>query len=158
MMRRGFGGGLTWQRWIVISPDVLDAPAAARRYLLAHEWGHVRRGHAAVLVAVAGVASVLVAAAVLSRFAPKSALLVAIAFAAMAFILVAAFWVLHEDREFEADVEAARWKGASAALEGFDWMTGFVGPRNRASRARRRVCLERLAAEETSHPPQARAV
>ncbi len=49
--RRVTGGACVWWFWVVADPALADAPADARRFVLAHEWGHVARGHAARLLA-----------------------------------------------------------------------------------------------------------
>lgn len=49
--RRVTGGACVWWFWVVADPALADAPVDARRFVLAHEWGHVARGHAARLLA-----------------------------------------------------------------------------------------------------------
>ena len=49
--RKVTGGACVWWFWVVADPALADAPADARHFVLAHEWGHVARGHAARLLA-----------------------------------------------------------------------------------------------------------
>lgn len=42
---RFYGGAAVLYRWTCIGNSLLDAPAEVRKAMLAHEWGHLARGH-----------------------------------------------------------------------------------------------------------------
>jgi Zn-dependent protease with chaperone function len=102
---------------IAIGPGLLRAPPDVRRYLLAHELGHIERRH--TLGQVGYWASVLAAAAI-GQLLPA-----ALAMAPIMIVLVAAVaWLAMGEtrREFEADDVAAARLGDLTVINGLTWM------------------------------------
>jgi len=102
---------------IAIGSGLLRAPPDVRRYLLAHELGHIERGH--TLGQVGYWASVLSAVAIGQLLPPALATA-----PIMAVLMGAVAWLsLGETRrEFEADDVAAARFGDQLVINGLNWM------------------------------------
>lgn len=48
-MRKRTGGAFLWWFWVVVDHDFDKASPSTRQFILAHEWGHVVKGHLARL-------------------------------------------------------------------------------------------------------------
>jgi Zn-dependent protease with chaperone function len=129
-LARFYGGAVTWLRWICVGRDLVEsAPDHVVRYVVAHEWGHVRRAHpAASLVMLACAIGV-----VLCPPTPQYALLGwSIGMAGLSVMV----WATRLAREFEADDSAAQSVGSPGVREGLLWMIAHRGGMNPDRRAR----------------------
>jgi Zn-dependent protease with chaperone function len=118
---------------IAIGPGLLRAPPEVRRYLLAHELGHIERRH--TLGQVGYWASVLAAVAI-GQMLPTGLAMAPI----MAVLIAAVAWLsLGETRrEFEADDAAAARFGDQTVINGLTWMQA------RRSEPASKLCTLRL--------------
>ncbi|WP_017161546.1 M48 family metalloprotease [Xanthomonas phaseoli] len=114
-----YGGAAVMYRWTCISPRLLAAPADVRRAILAHEWGHVVRGHTLATTAA-------MALAVSSAFLPDRGVWPLVSAVEMLAAGICLLWALHLNREFEADEVAASVVGPAAAARGLRWVLGAV--------------------------------
>ena len=133
------GGAFVWWAWICIDARLLEAPPAVRRYVLAHEWGHVARGHLLVGLGAFFLVLVLLAAAL----APPALGWSFAGLAASLGLLGLVPWMGSIRRELEADAFAATVAPgtASAALR---WLVAWSGTGWSAARRRRLETLRQL--------------
>lgn len=113
------GGAAVVYRWTCVCPALLRAPRRVRRAILAHEWGHVVRGHS-----LATCASLVLVAAFIVSFALTSAEAVLQPLANLLILAVAAgmsWWALHPGREYEADDVALSIVHADELWDGLAW-------------------------------------
>lgn len=132
---RAFGGAAVMYRWTCIGPQVLHAPAPVRRALLAHEWGHVVRGHS--LAAIASL--VLLAAYIASPWPPVS-------IALLAALAAPTLWITRPARELEADDEAVALVGAAELAAAIRWAMARHEPGKRSALLAQRLArLDQLS-------------
>ena len=117
-----FGAGV-WFSFVFIDPRVIDAPAPALRFLLAHEWGHVERGH----IPIAFLALVLGLARVAISGAPPTLLTAFADLLVLGIIGYSLFGKSSARRELEADAFAAEAMGRAEAAEAFRWLVDWRG-------------------------------
>lgn len=117
-----FGAGV-WFSIVFVDPRLLDAPASAVRFVMAHEWGHVERGHIpfAFLALVVGLSRATVDGAPPTLLTMIANLLV---FAIIAYSIVGKG---SKRRELEADAFAAEAVGRDQAAEGLRWLVNWRG-------------------------------
>ncbi|MHB8447612.1 MAG: hypothetical protein ACYC9P_06770 [Rudaea sp.] len=130
ILARFYGGAVTWLRWICVGRDLAQsAPDHVVRYVVAHEWGHVRCGHpAAALVMLGGAIGVTV-------FPPTPQYAI-LGWSTAMLGLSAMVWATRVKREFEADDKAVETVGVAGVREGLEWMIAHCGGINPDRRAR----------------------
>jgi len=139
-LTRFYGGALTWLRWICIGQDMLDdAPNDVARFVIAHEWGHVRRGHIFASV-------VIFIAALVTIWCPMTPKWAIFGWSIGMVGLFTIVWVTRLEREFEADEEAAARVGRDSVRNGLLWL---VDHRPGGLTADRRARLERVGWNES---------
>ncbi|MDA8250477.1 MAG: M48 family metalloprotease [Rhodospirillales bacterium] len=140
--RKVTGGACVWWFWVVADPALADAPADARRFVLAHEWGHVARGHAARLLAFWTLCFPLVWIIWMGVQGTRCALLGPIA-------ALFALWgsmVLRSIRlEFEADHVATEPVGVQGGPRAILTLVEWAGQTWKPSHTRRLAALRALA-------------
>lgn len=112
------GGAASIYGYVCVSPRMLAAPRDVRRAVLAHEWGHVVRGHC-MATQVALVLTALYAG--MTLFGPTGSAWALVNIAVLATVTALLLWALDSRREFEADQVAVRAVGASAVAQGLEW-------------------------------------
>lgn len=129
-----FGGAAVVYGFTFIGLAVAGAPEAIRGALLAHEWGHIARGHSfAALLSL-----VLLAACLASP--PLQALIV------MCFLAMCVLWLVHPSRELEADQVAEQLVGASNMVAALEWAVAhYAGGHAAPAVAKRIAILKRVA-------------
>ncbi|MCY4753577.1 M48 family metalloprotease [Pelomonas aquatica] len=115
----GFQANTSW-RTIFIDRAALRSSSEARRYLLAHELGHLEGWHSVITVC-AGLFIVLGIAGAI-RSAAAGNLLSAALFALASFAALAVLWMYAKTMvfEWEADRRGARMLGRDEMLRGMD--------------------------------------
>lgn len=118
---------------VAIGPGLLRAPPDVRRYLLAHELGHIERRHT---LGQAGYWASVLSAVAVGQVLPPALAMAPI----MAVLIGAVAWLsLGETRrEFEADDVAAARFGDQLVINGLNWMQA------RRSEAASKLCTRRL--------------
>jgi Zn-dependent protease with chaperone function len=129
-LARIYGGAVTWLRWIAVGEDlVADAPEHVVRYVVAHEWGHVRCGHPLASM-------VILACAIVTTVCPRTPQWALLGWSIGMLGLAAIVWATRLEREFEADDKAAESVGLDGVREGLLWMVthraGGLNPDRRA--------------------------
>jgi Zn-dependent protease with chaperone function len=129
-LTRFYGGAVTWLRWICVGRDLLaSAPDNVMRYIIAHEWGHVRRGH------IFGTVIIFIAA-IVTTVCPRTPQWAIFGWSIGMIGLGAIVWLTRLTREFEADDEAAQQVGINGVRNGLLWLVenrpGGLTPDRRA--------------------------
>lgn len=129
-MARFYGGALTWVRWICVGAGLCAAaPDHVVRYVVAHEWGHVRKGHPAVALPI-------LICAIITVVCPRTPQFALFGWGVGMLGLYLIVWATRLQREFEADDEAAQVVGNDGVREGLLWMVthraGGLNPDRRA--------------------------
>lgn len=109
-LMRLYGGAAVLYRWTCIGRGLLEAPPEIRTAMLAHEWGHVVRGHA--LFTTTALIALICYLTVTTTGTALCALLV---------IGTCLCWVTQSTRELEADDVAVELVGAGATADGLTW-------------------------------------
>lgn len=111
-----------WLGMIFVDGRLEGAPTRTVEAVIAHEFGHVARGHALVALCVAMAALLLVIVPV--PVSPLAALCVA-----GTYILLAAglLWLRRPIREFEADAFGAKLVGSSEIVDALAWVSNWSG-------------------------------
>lgn len=117
-----FGAGV-WFSFVFIDPRVIDAPGPAVRFLLAHEWGHVERGH----IPIAFLALILGLTRVAISGAPPTLLTAFADLLVLGVIGYSLFGKSSARRELEADAFAVKALGRTEAAEAFRWLVDWRG-------------------------------
>ena len=130
-LARFYGGAVTWLRWIAVDDDlVASAPDHVVRYVVAHEWGHVRCGHHAASL-------IIFICAIITVFCPRTPQWALLGWSIGMSGLATIVWATRLQREFEADDKAAESVGIDGVREGLLWMvTHRAGGLNADRRAR----------------------
>lgn len=145
---RRCGGARYAKGSIGISVDVLNAPDYVRRYLVAHEWGHVVRGHGfvryAYLVVSVGLYPLGYQALTKPGSVGGSLWIVLVLFLACALL-----WMRSQKREYEADAVAVELNGLAETRSACAWMTLWLGENDVVQRAKRISALSSAAPTKT---------
>lgn len=107
---RLYGGAAVLYRWTCVSRSMLDAPADIRRALLAHEWGHIARGHY-----LAALAALILLLAYITSPSRGGALI------ALLLLAPVMLWLIHPRREDEADDVAVELVGVDQYHAALTW-------------------------------------
>jgi len=129
-LARFYGGAVTWFRWIAVGEDLVEAaPDLVVRYVVCHEWGHVRCGHPIASL-------VILCCAIVTVFCPRTPQWALLGWSIGMAGLAAIVWATRLQREFEADDKAAETVGLNGVRDGLLWMVttraGGLNPDRRA--------------------------
>lgn len=131
-------GALIWLNILFVDRRLEAAPKDVVSAIVAHEYGHVARGHAAAGLAV------VFAVLVLMVTPPGSAVsrLAAVGVAALYLAIVAGLvWLRRPAREFEADSFGAAVVGRDAIVDALNWIAAWSGQGWTPALAKRRAEL-----------------
>jgi Zn-dependent protease with chaperone function len=105
-----FGGAAVIYGFTFVARGVVDAPESVRAALLAHEWGHIARGHS-----FATLLSLVLLAAYIAAPSPPFAL------AVLCLLAPCVLWQINPARELEADAVAVQLVGAANVADALEW-------------------------------------
>ncbi len=131
-------GALIWLNLLFVDRRLETAPKAVVSAIVAHEYGHVSRGHAAIgLAVVVGVLFLMItpSGSAVSRAAAGD---VAALYLAIAAGLV---WLRRPARELEADAFGATVVGRDAIVDALNWIAAWTGQGWTPALVRRRTEL-----------------
>lgn len=130
-------GAWVYLNLVMIAPGTRKAPTNARRYTLAHEYGHIYMGHTALQFAYWALLLTLLVAALQS--------LPVLVMTSLIGLLTVSFPMLGRTRaaarEMQADAIAVTAYGSKVALAGALWMTDQLGTLQSLERQKRLKAL-----------------
>lgn len=143
------GGAFIWWFWLVVDHRFPSAPSLVRRYILAHEWGHILRGHAVVLYFYWVFAAPAVFAIWGLTSSPSGAAhispLVLLGPLSLCLALLCSSLIRSVRLEYEADAVAAEAVGPLDAPTAYQNAVAWSGRRWSPIDTRRLTALRRLA-------------
>ncbi len=115
--------GAVFLSFVFVDPRLRAAPSGVVDYLMAHEWGHVDRGH----IPCAFIALLAMMAQWLVSVEPRSTAMSALVLLSWLVIIVALFGKSVMRREREADAFAAKVVGSIPAADSLAWLVVWRG-------------------------------
>lgn len=119
-------GGARYAHGVIgVSVELEEAPPAVRRYLMAHEWGHVVSRHGMMRYVYVGLSFGLIPLAAFACWRSST-----LAFAGWLMLVIGLLgllrWMLAPRREHEADAVAVAINGLAETCQACHWMTHWL--------------------------------